>query len=168
MASLLQGFEEVQLVKPVGKTVLTVTDSAIRFNKATAEVLGFPAYVKVLINDKTKQIAVTPTTAKADNAIKFSNNNSFINISTYEKGGKIFISVKDFGIGIPKDSIEKIWDRFYKSDLSRGKDKKGTGLGLSIVKEIINAHKTTIDVISTEGTGTEFIFSLMKSKELPL
>lgn len=53
MASLLQGFEEVQLVKPVGKTVLTVTDSAIRFNKATAEVLGFPAYVKVLINDKT-------------------------------------------------------------------------------------------------------------------
>ena len=60
MASLLQGFEEVQLVKPVGKTVLTVTDSAIRFNKATAEVLGFPAYVKVLINDKT------------DNAIKFS------------------------------------------------------------------------------------------------
>ena len=72
MDSLLQGFEEVQLVKPVGKTVLTVTDSAIRFNKATAEVLGFPAYVKVLINDKTEQIAVTPTTAKADNAIKFS------------------------------------------------------------------------------------------------
>ena len=51
-----------------------------------------------------------------DNAIKFSNNNSFINISTYEKGGKIFISVKDFGIGIPKDNIEKIWDRFYKTD----------------------------------------------------
>ena len=70
MASLLQGFEEVQLVKPVGKTVLTVTDSAIRFNKATAEVLGFPAYVKVLINDKTKQIAVTPTTAKATTPIK--------------------------------------------------------------------------------------------------
>ena len=52
MASLLQGFEEVQLVKPVGKTVLTVTDSAIRFNKATAEVLGFPAYVKVLITTR--------------------------------------------------------------------------------------------------------------------
>ena len=99
-----------------------------------------------------------------DNAIKFSNSSSFINISTYEKGEKIFISVKDFGMGIPKDNIEKIWDRFYKSDLSRGKDKKGTGLGLSIVKEIINAHKTTIDVISTEGTGTEFIFSLPKAQ----
>ena len=101
-----------------------------------------------------------------DNAIKFSNNNSFINISTYEKGEKIFISIKDFGMGIPKDNIEKIWDRFYKSDLSRGKDKKGTGLGLSIVKEIINAHKTTIDVISTEGTGTEFIFSLPKTENI--
>ncbi|MBT1174460.1 hypothetical protein JS530_02875 [Bifidobacterium sp. LC6] len=72
MASLLQGFEEVQLVKPVGKTVMTVTETAIRFNKATSEVLGSPAYVKVLINEKTRQIAVTPTTAKADNAIKFS------------------------------------------------------------------------------------------------
>ncbi|TPF94285.1 hypothetical protein [Bifidobacterium sp. UTBIF-78] len=72
MASLLQGFEEVQLVKPLGKTVLTVTDTAIRFNKATAEALGFPAYVKVLINGKTRQIAVTPASESADNAIKFS------------------------------------------------------------------------------------------------
>lgn len=72
MASLLQGFEEVQLVKPVGKTVMTVTDSVVRFNKTTAEVLNFPAQVKILINDKTRQIAVTPTTAKADNAVKFS------------------------------------------------------------------------------------------------
>ena len=71
MASLLQGFKEVQLVKPVGKTVMTVTDSVVRFNKATAEVLNFPAQVKILINDKTRQIAVTPTTAKADNAVKF-------------------------------------------------------------------------------------------------
>ena len=53
-----------------------------------------------------------------------------------------------------------IWDRFYKTDLSRGKDKKGTGLGLSITKEIITAHDEHINVISTEGVGTEFIFSL--------
>ena len=72
MASVLQGFEEVQLVKPVGKIVMTVTADVVRFNKATAEVLGFPAYVKVLVNEKTRQIAVVPTTAKADNAVKFS------------------------------------------------------------------------------------------------
>lgn len=95
-----------------------------------------------------------------DNAIKFSHSNSVIKIETNEKHNKVFVSVKDSGIGIPKDDLKLIWDRFYKSDLSRGKDKKGTGLGLSITKEIILAHKENINVISTEGVGTEFIFSL--------
>lgn len=97
-----------------------------------------------------------------DNAIKFSSNDSEITIETTERNGKVFVSVKDHGIGIPKKSIPKIWDRFYKTDLSRGKDKKGTGLGLAIVKEIIQAHNENINVISTEGVGTEFIFSLKK------
>lgn len=95
-----------------------------------------------------------------DNAIKFSHHDSTIKIETTEKHQKVFISVKDSGIGIPKDSLKLIWDRFYKTDLSRGKDKKGTGLGLSITKEIIHAHNENINVISTEGVGTEFIFSL--------
>ena len=95
-----------------------------------------------------------------DNAIKFSHIDSAITIETTEKNEKVFISVKDTGIGIPKDSIKKIWERFYKTDLSRGKDKKGTGLGLSIVKEIVLAHNENINVISTEGVGTEFIFTL--------
>lgn len=95
-----------------------------------------------------------------DNAVKFSSNNSTIVIETTARSGKVFVSVKDSGIGIPKDSLGKIWERFYKTDLSRGKDKKGTGLGLSIVKEIIHAHHENINVISTEGIGTEFIFTL--------
>ncbi len=97
-----------------------------------------------------------------DNAIKFSKPRSTIWISAYERRDKIFISVKDSGCGIPKDSQKKIWNRFYKSDTSRGKDRSGTGLGLSITKEIISAHNENIDVISTEGVGTEFIFSLPK------
>ena len=97
-----------------------------------------------------------------DNAIKFSNPQSSITIETTDRYDKVFISVKDHGIGIPKKSLNKIWDRFYKSDLSRGKDKRGTGLGLSIVKEAIQAHDENINVISTEGVGTEFIFSLSK------
>lgn len=99
-----------------------------------------------------------------DNAIKFSLPDSSITIETTEKNEKVFISVKDTGIGIPKDSIKKIWERFYKTDLSRGKDKKGTGLGLSIVKEIISAHEENINVISTEDVGTEFIFTLPLAK----
>ena len=103
-----------------------------------------------------------------DNAIKFSNNNSEITIQTFEKYDKAFISVKDQGIGIPKDAQSKIFNRFYKGDASRGKDKKGTGLGLAIVKDIITAHKENIDVISTEGAGTEFIFSLKLSGDREL
>ena len=99
-----------------------------------------------------------------DNAIKFSNDNSSINIETTVKNGKVFVSVKDHGVGIPKESLSKVWDRFYKTDTSRGKDRKGTGLGLSIVKEIIRAHNQNINVISTEGVGTEFIFTLEKAK----
>ena len=98
-----------------------------------------------------------------DNAIKFSNKNSEIFVETKEKHKKVFVSVKDQGIGIPKESLNQIWDRFYKTDLSRGKDKKGTGLGLSITREIIRAHGENINVISTEGEGTEFIFTLTLS-----
>ena len=95
-----------------------------------------------------------------DNATKFSHNDASIKIETSIKNEKVLISVKDSGIGIPAESIKKIWDRFYKTDLSRGKDKRETGLGLAIVKEIIQAHDENINVISTEGVGTEFIFTL--------
>ena len=102
-----------------------------------------------------------------DNAIKFSQNDSVISVNITDKNDKIFISIKDSGIGIPKESLNKIWDRFYKTDLSRGKDKTGTGLGLSIVREIIAAHDEYINVISTEGVGTEFTFTLKKSRLSP-
>ena len=106
--------------------------------------------------DKLRQVFIN----LLDNAFKFSNADSAITIETTLRNGKVFVSVKDRGIGIPKDSIGRIWERFYKTDASRGKDKKGTGLGLAIVKEIIHAHHENINVISTEGVGTEFIFTL--------
>ncbi|MCR5331363.1 MAG: HAMP domain-containing histidine kinase [Lachnospiraceae bacterium] len=99
-----------------------------------------------------------------ENAIKFSNPDSTVEIETEEKGSKVFIRVRDHGIGIAKENLGRIWDRFYKIDASRGKDKKGTGLGLSIVKEVITAHDENISVISTEGVGTEFTFSLAQSE----
>ena len=95
-----------------------------------------------------------------DNALKFSYPGTVITISTGIRLKKVYVSVKDRGEGIPRDSLKKIWDRFYKTDTSRGKDKKGTGLGLSIVKEIIAAHGENIDVVSTEKVGTEFTFTL--------
>jgi stage II sporulation protein AB (anti-sigma F factor) len=80
-------------------------------------------------------------------------------------GNVLEITVKDRGCGIPKKDAARVFDRFYKSDQSRGKDKKGTGLGLSITREIIKAHGENINVISTEGVGTEFVFSLPLGSE---
>lgn len=101
-----------------------------------------------------------------DNAVKFSYPETSVKIETSIKNEKVLISVKDSGIGIPGESLKKIWNRFYKTDLSRGKDKRGIGLGLSIVKEIIEAHGEHINVISTEGVGTEFIFTLPLSRRV--
>lgn len=98
-----------------------------------------------------------------DNAIKFSHNDSSIRIETTEQGKKLRISVKDYGCGIPKDAVTRVFDRFYKTDLSRGMDKTGTGLGLAIVKEIIQAHGENITCISTEGVSTEFVFTLPRA-----
>ena len=67
-----------------------------------------------------------------DNAIKFSDPESTVTIENHRtREKKVYISVKDYGIGIPRNALNKIWERFYKTDLSRGKDKKGTGLGLA-------------------------------------
>lgn len=100
-----------------------------------------------------------------DNAIKFSEENSSIDISLNEKHDKVFVSIKDHGAGIPTDIQKMIWVRFFKSDTSRGKDKQGTGLGLAIAKEVLDAHGEHIECISTEGVGSEFIFSLKKQSK---
>lgn len=99
-----------------------------------------------------------------DNAIKFSPSNSTVSINSTDRGDKVYVTIKDNGCGIPKEQIDKIWNRFFKADSSRGKDKKGSGLGLSIAKEIIQLHDERIDVVSTPGVGTEFTFSLKKAK----
>ncbi len=99
-----------------------------------------------------------------DNAVKFSSADSEIIVSVQLQKSRLFVSVKDFGEGISKEHLIHIWDRFFKTDPSRGKDRKGNGLGLSIVKEIIRAHDQNINVISTEGVGTEFIFTLARAE----
>ena len=121
--------------------------------------LGNVLYVNA-DRDKIEQVLYN----LVDNAVKFSHRDSAVKIETSERHSKVFVSVKDSGIGIPKDDQKLIFDRFYKTDLSRGKDKKGTGLGLSIVREILRAHDENINVISTEGVGSEFIFSLKRSE----
>jgi len=94
------------------------------------------------------------------NAVKFTPIGGKIEVGTYRQKGKIYVSIKDNGIGIDEKDIDMIWKRFYKSDKSRSQDRKGTGLGLAIVKNLISEHKQDIWVKSQLGKGTEFIFTL--------
>ncbi|MBI3753935.1 MAG: HAMP domain-containing histidine kinase [Deltaproteobacteria bacterium] len=90
-----------------------------------------------------------------DNAIKYNRKGGTVIISSNIKNGFAVITIADTGIGIPEKDSSKIFDRFYRADKSRG-EVKGAGLGLSIVKAIIEAHKGTIEVASTVGTGSAF------------
>ena len=92
-----------------------------------------------------------------DNAVKFTPDGGEIGISAHAKSAFIELRVRDDGIGIPKDQIDHVFDRFYQVDSSSTRRFGGSGLGLSIVREIILAHNGKIFVESDEGEGTCFL-----------
>lgn len=98
-----------------------------------------------------------------DNAIKFSKEGGVYEISIRESGNKIVVSVYNEGDGIQEEDIPYVFDRFYKSDKSRGLDKTGVGLGLYIARTIIEAHKEKIWVESEYGKWCRFTFTLPKT-----
>lgn len=94
------------------------------------------------------------------NALKYSPEGGTITFKTIEKNGYIEISVSDQGLGIPKENLEKIFERFYRVDKARTRQMGGTGLGLAIAKEMISAHGGDVWATSTEGKGTTITFTL--------
>ncbi len=99
-----------------------------------------------------------------DNALKFTEENGFMDIRTgMTDKNKVFVSIQNSGIGIEKDDLKYVFDRFYKSDKSRSLNKNGTGLGLYIVKNIIKAHGETVWAESEPGSFTRFNFTLQPS-----
>jgi two-component system phosphate regulon sensor histidine kinase PhoR len=75
---------------------------------------------------------------------------------------KVLVEVEDTGIGIPKEDMPRIFERFYRVDKGRSRGQSGTGLGLAIVKHIVEAHGERITVRSELGSGTTFAFALKK------
>ena len=96
-----------------------------------------------------------------DNAIRYTHEEDSIDVIFDDSlEDYVQIKVKDTGVGIAKEHLEQIFDRFYKVDTSRTRGKYGTGLGLFIVEKIIDAHEGSIDVQSKEQIGTEFTITL--------
>ena len=98
------------------------------------------------------------------NGIKYGKRKGFVKISFYDLHDNIMVEVVDNGIGIEKEHLPRIFERFYRVDKSRSREQGGTGLGLSIVKHIIEAHEQTINVKSVIDEGTTFTFTLEKAK----
>lgn len=112
--------------------------------------------------DKIEQVLENLIT----NAIKFTPKGEVrINTQNTEPGGAVRIEVSDTGAGISDEHIERLFDRFYRTDKARSRDKGGTGLGLSVVKSILNAHGSDILVESTPGKGSRFYFTLPHAPE---
>lgn len=96
------------------------------------------------------------------NSVKYGKEYGETRIDFYDRGETILIEVTDNGIGIGKEHLPRLFERFYRVDKSRSREQGGTGLGLAIVKHIIEAHDQTISASSTEGEGTTFSFTLAK------
>lgn len=98
-----------------------------------------------------------------DNAIKFSNEGESIDIKVYEKDSNINVEIKDHGIGMKEEKLEKVYDRFYQIDRSHSKE--GSGLGLAIVKRIVELSEGKIEIKSKENKGTTVIVKLPVTSE---
>lgn len=111
--------------------------------------------------DKVKQILLNLLT----NAISYTPENGIVSLKIHEQGEHICFEIKDTGIGISKEALPRIFERFYRVDKDRSRDTGGTGLGLAIVKHIVEVHDGDIEVESELGVGTTFKVSLPKTKE---
>ena len=136
----------IELIDYVIKTyekIISKNNISIKFNKTDN--------LKI-IGDRDKLIEIF--TNLIDNSIKYSDKNKEVTITAKKDGDFNIVSVADQGIGIPKESIHRITERFFTVDPSKSRSVGGTGLGLAIVKHLVSQHRAEMDINSVENEGT--------------
>ena len=99
------------------------------------------------------------------NSIRYGNESGNTRFRLSSTGTKVIVEVADNGIGIPQEHLGRVFERFFRVDKHRNRATGGSGLGLSICKHVVEAHGETISVISTEGAGSVFSFSVKSAVE---
>jgi signal transduction histidine kinase len=133
-------------------------------DEKSLDIRGIDFDSKVMVNadpDITHQIIYN----LVDNAVKFATVGGYIEINVAANAKKVFVAVKNSGMGISAEELPYVFDRFYKTDKSRSQDRKGVGLGLYIVKTVLNIQGEDIVVKSVEGEYCEFVFTLRESEK---
>jgi two-component system phosphate regulon sensor histidine kinase PhoR len=132
----------------------TMVEKAISYiNIQNANICFLPkCNLEIFANE---DLLITAVINLLNNAIKYSQS-SKIDVITEQENGNTIISVKDYGIGIQENHLDKLFTRFYRADKARSRQSGGTGLGLAIVKHIAQLHKGNVDVESEIGKGTTF------------
>lgn len=149
--------EEVDLDKWISKTIEPYIEISNMQGKNMVLKLNYGKTIKIDIN-KIHQLFIIVL----DNAIKYTEKNDNITVSTYEKDNKCVIEIIDTGIGISDESIEHIFERFYREDKARSRESGGSGLGLSIADYIVDLHGGTIKAEHNNTKGTKIIIKLPK------
>ena len=154
----LGNFNIIELIEEIFDTVNSKNKfrNPLKLNTFSNEIFIFADYRQI------KQVFIN----LIDNAIKFSVKNSPIEIIIKDNTKNIEIEVKDNGIGIPKEKVDIIFERFYQIDSSTTRQFQGMGLGLSIVKRILDLHDSDVSVKSSENIGTSFYFKLKKGSSV--
>jgi len=150
-------FELVSLVQDV----IDAEEMRAKANKIHFEMVNDTGHAVYVMGDRfrIRQVLVNLVV----NSVRYGRENGETKVKIHDAGDKIIVEVVDNGIGISKIHLPRVFERFYRVDKSRSRAQGGTGLGLAIVKHIIEAHKQHIEVMSTEGVGSTFSFTLKKS-----
>ena len=175
MISIVNDLEAITKLES-GELQLHYTNfDIVKLTREVFESQEFRAKSKMI---KLKVISDKPVIVNADreqidhlltnlivNSINYGKESGKTEVSFLNMGDNILVEVTDDGVGISNQEIPRIFERFYRVDKSRSRNSGGTGLGLAIVKHIIEAHKQTINVRSSENNGTSFAFTLQKGQK---
>jgi len=143
-----------------------IMDLEISASKRNIKIIFNKNYDKQILVEADKNRIEQVITNLVTNSINYGSEKGTTEISFESNVGKIIVKVNDNGEGISEENMPRLFQRFFRVDVSRSRSQGGSGLGLAIVKHIIDAHNENIYVQSTVGVGSEFSFSLKKSKVL--
>jgi two-component system sensor histidine kinase SenX3 len=153
---------QVSALEPVA--LEDIIEEAVQRIRPAAEQAGIALVADevagdVVVSADRRQLTSALSTL-LDNAVKYSDPGSTVDVSASESGDEVVLTVADHGIGIPVRDIERVFERFYRVDQARSRQTGGTGLGLAIVRHVVANHHGTVEVESRLGEGSRFTLRL--------